>query len=108
LEYIFVLTDLEADVNLGNENIVSRIYDQLNTCGRVGADHNRYKVAVDLIQGLQASDKDLDEYLKPLIESITKSNLFWIDDGQVDEISIKRIRNPRLDKLKIRVQIRRV
>jgi hypothetical protein len=49
MEYIFVLTDLEADVNLANENIVSRIHDQLNGYGRMGPDHNRYEVAVNLI-----------------------------------------------------------
>ena len=73
----------------------------------MGPDHSRYKVAVDLIQGLPASTKALDEYIKPVIESVTKSNLFWIEDEQIDEISIKRVRNPRLDKSKIRVQIRK-
>jgi hypothetical protein len=107
MEYIFVLTDLEADVNLANENIVSRIHDQLNAYGRMGPDHNRYKVAVDLIQGLPAPAKALNEYIKPVIESITKSNLFWIDNEQIDEITIRRVRNPRLDKSKIRVQIRK-
>jgi len=107
MEYIFVLTELEPNANLGNENILSRIHDQLNRYGRMGPDHDRYKVAIDLIQGPPAPAKTLDEYIKPLIESIAKSNLFWIDDEQVDEITIKRVKNPRLDKFKIRVQIRK-
>lgn len=106
MDYIFNVLGLEMDTQVDSANLLSIIFDQIQGYGKTDPDHNRYKVYVEFFQGRQAPAKNLDDYIGSIIESITHSNLFWFEREQVDEIMIKKVKNPRLEKSKLRIQIR--
>lgn len=50
----------------------------------------RFAVGVDLYWG-DKRRRDIDNFGKPILDAITESEAVWLDDSQVDELSISRI-----------------
>jgi Holliday junction resolvase RusA-like endonuclease len=87
---------------------VPLIETQLRSQGRTISDSERYRVVVNIIQGIQTPAYDLDNYIKPILDSITYTNLVWKDDWQIDEISIKRNIDSKKEKTDIEILIENI
>jgi Holliday junction resolvase RusA-like endonuclease len=87
---------------------VPSIEAQLRSQGRMVSDSERYRVDVNISQGIQTPAYDLDNYIKPILDSITYTKLVWIDDWQIDEISIKRSIDQNKEKTDIEIFIENI
>src|SRR5881397_1796179 len=87
-----IFRNLTRSEDLRVENLKAIVIAQLKQQGRVGPDHYRYKVIVNILPGGQAPARDLDNYEKPLSDAITASRLLWKDDDQKERMRVERVK----------------
>ena len=71
--------------NLGG-TIQSQLREQL--CNH--SNNLRYRIEISVMEGVKRPAHDIDNYFKPIIDTITKSQLVWHDDEQIDEMTVRR------------------
>jgi hypothetical protein len=110
-----VMTELSKKEDLFSYRTLERgvlkvpsVEAQLRGQGRMVPDSDRYRVDVNITQGIQTPAYDLDNYIKPILDSITYTKLAWIDDWQIDEISIKRNIDQNKEKTDIEIFIENI
>ena len=69
------------------------IRKQLQNLGRNAADKLRYGISVYIFEGQMRPAKDLDNYYKPIIDTITQTQLLWFDDEQIDDLTVLRLKD---------------
>jgi len=99
------LHDLSKKENLWSINVVPKFKEQLSKVGRSDPDGKRYKVDISITQGNKKPTKDIDNYGKRIIDSITYTKQMWYDDEQIDELLIKREFDEKSQNSKVDIEI---
>jgi Holliday junction resolvase RusA-like endonuclease len=84
------------------------IQKALTEQGCTGPDHARYGISVDVKEGAGRPCKDVDNYYKPIIDTVTYTKLLWHDDEQVDELAVRRSKLPGQPQTEVLIDIRRL
>ena len=84
--YKLLISDLSNSKDLWSVKVTALVEEQLKSQGRTVPDTERYQMVALISQGRQKPANDIDNYIKPIVDSITYSQLAWIDDQQIDEI----------------------
>jgi Holliday junction resolvase RusA-like endonuclease len=92
-------TDLQHDTNFLFKHAFEKINSKANA-------FNRYEVSIKLFR---ANDKlgkgDLDNYCKAILDGITSTGKIWLDDKQVDSLTIKRFHYSELEYSFIDIEV---
>ena len=92
--------------DLWSVKTVPKFEEQLKGAGRKAPESaKRYKVQADITQGRKHPARDIENYVKPIIDAITYTQLLWSDDKQIDEICIKRKLDSEADKSSVVILI---
>ena len=108
MKYELKLTDLKYKKDLWSDKTVEKLEKQLKEAGRNTPDNKRYKVNCTINEGNKSRVKDVDNYSKPILDAITYTKVLWIDDEQVDEILVKRIRDSKEEKTSVQILIEKI
>lgn len=106
--YDLVLSHLKSAVDLAPSRLVVSVEDQLRRQGRRRSNRYRYALEIAIIEGCARPASDLDNYAKPVIDSVTRSGLLWRDDSQIDELVIRRQRDGNSADSFVTVTLRRI
>jgi len=90
MAYKIILRDLKHSHQLWSDNVIPLIKKQLEEAGRTEADKKNYRVEIKIVQGVKKPAKDIDNYAKKIIDSITYTGLLWMDDVQIVESETSR------------------
>lgn len=108
MKYVLKLKELTNSKDLWSENTDAKFKKQLADLGRKESDSARYKVTAEIVGGMKRPAEDIDNYIKPLLDSITNTGLLWRDDDQIDELHIRRTHSPGLGYSDIELSIEQI
>jgi hypothetical protein len=105
-EHSFVLSGLKSKGDLRCVRTVPLIIEQLQASQPDGS--FKYEVAFEIREGRGCPALDLDNYTKPLLDAITKSQRVWRDDRQIEAQVVRRKRDKSQEFSQVSVTIRRL
>lgn len=104
--YVINLNKLKSATDLARRKLVVFVIPQLQEQGREHSDRLRYALELAIIEGRTRPAIDLDNYAKPVIDSVTQSRLLWKDDCQIDELVIRRRRDGNASDTSVVITLR--
>jgi len=107
-EYSVVLSKLSSKSDLWSKKATPVIEQQLRKQDRHASNLYRYEVNVEIVEGHKRPATDVDNYAKKIIDAITRTNLLWRDDEQIDTLIIERRRDKSRPDSLLAVRIRRI
>jgi hypothetical protein len=108
LEYVIILSELWSKEDLWITKTIPIIKDQLRKQGRHTSNSYRYEVDFQVFEGKGRPATDVDNYAKKILNAITRTELLWRDDEQIDILSIKRTRKRIFSSTNVKIRIRRI
>jgi Holliday junction resolvase RusA-like endonuclease len=108
LSYVIRLEALRTSSQLWSEALLPTITDQLSRQGCTLPGAGRFSVHIEVSEGRSRPAKDVDNYYKPVIDTITYSRLLWVDDCQIDRSSVHREIMPNQTDTTLVVRIERI
>ena len=82
--------EFRAGRELWSDALMPQVTKQLAEQGCCQPDDRRYHVFMEVVEGRARPAKDVDNYYKPIIDTVTKTQLAWRDDCQVDHVTVRR------------------
>jgi Holliday junction resolvase RusA-like endonuclease len=105
MAYRIRLSDLSDAKDMWSVGLTPIFSQQLRDQGRQTPDNKSYRVDVVIIEGRLRPKADIENYVKPVIDSLTYAQLLWTDDRQIDELHIKRSRDASKEKSEVILSI---
>jgi len=102
--YTVLLSGLEKETDLWSENLAPTLEKQLSSQNPQCSDVNRYFVFMTIVEGSAARVWDIDNYYKPIIDSVRKGQL-WADDSQIDGMHVVRLRSRTAARTHVSISI---
>lgn len=107
-EFLLVLKGLAARYHLRSTSTSPQIEQQLKSQKARPSASDRYEVVFDIVEGRGCPALDLDNYTKPTLDAITRTQLLWRDDRQIDVQIVRRTRDRARDCSDVSILVRRM